>query len=744
MWPFRWRRQDPAKRINDLVLAADSLRDAGNASEAAEAYARILPHIPGNSAIQVQYANMLKDCGRFSEAESAYELARKLRPKDPDVLLQFGHLLKLTGRRAEANRAYLMAYELNPRLDNGRLELLQIGEMTIEESRQRETSDGDHLLDLARFARSIDRLQAELTTLQNKLPDWSALNAFPIECWENLRRSFDIPEAPGLTGHKQPVHIVIDYSVANEAELHAQLVALFVSADMAFSATIIATASQARTLVRYTQADTRLKSASSLHEAMNAVTGLVVLCTNGDRLHPRALNWFRHAFEIAGAEGSSCDSETLRRAGDIDEPISATLRSPADYDSLLEADLIGGTIAVRAEAIAAVISRDPTMSTTEAIRELALDLSRSFRLAHVPLPLVASLQESVMPPDKYRALVARHLTRYHGSDLGIQQRTGHSAVAQVFWPVPDPAQLIVVIIPTRVCGADLSDMILSLREKASQPRRYEVVVVDNGCDDPEGKALLQELQDHKRARVLRMEGPFNWAFLNNRAADVAMGDILVFANDDMRVLSQGWDDVVRSHLARSTVGAVGAKLLYPHGAIQHAGILTGWRGSVIHDGLDVAENDFGPNFRYAVTRRVAAVTGAFLCIRRKDFEMLGGFDTIRYAVSYNDVDLCFRLRSRGYSILWTPDIVLSHHESMTLQSAHGALDRQVKQASERRQIAAQWKEVLELDETVNPHWLSFGRPLRLLRPPSKERILAFIANTGRGVDPYCISPRKGK
>ena len=111
-----------------------------------------------------------------------------------------------------------------------------------------------------------------------------------------------------------------------------------------------------------------------------------------------------------------------------------------------------------------------------------------------------------------------------------------------------------------------------------------------------------------------MDEPFNWSRLNNCAAALSGSELLVFANDDMVMLSDGWDRQLRGLLERPEIGAVGARLIYPDDTVQHAGILLGWPGISVHDGRYEAAVEPGPCRRWQVTRVVAAVTGAFFAI----------------------------------------------------------------------------------------------------------------------------------
>ena len=150
--------------------------------------------------------------------------------------------------------------------------------------------------------------------------------------------------------------------------------------------------------------------------------------------------------------------------------------------------------------------------------------------------------------------------------------------------------------------------------------------------------------------------------MNNRGAQAASGEVLVFLNDDIEPLSADWLNELLAQVQRPEVGVVGAKLLYPSGAIQHAGIALGLMDGTGHPHRGTLGQSFWP--WSLATRNVSAVTGACLAIRRRVFEELGGFDAC-FPVNYNDVDLCLRARRAGYEVLCETSAVLRHLESRT-------------------------------------------------------------------------------
>jgi GT2 family glycosyltransferase len=298
---------------------------------------------------------------------------------------------------------------------------------------------------------------------------------------------------------------------------------------------------------------------------------------------------------------------------------------------------------------------------------------------------------------------------------------------------------VCVIIPTHDNLGDLGDFVESLGAMAHRPDRLGVLLANNG-DVAYGVLLRKRFASLPWVQIEDAPSPFNWSALCNRMAAANDDPLLVFANDDMRMLSAGWDEAVRRLLAEAEVGAVGARLLYDDRTVQHAGILFDWNGSTIHDGLHQPADAAGPAERWSTTHAVSAVTGAFLATRRADFEAVGGFDAGRLAISYGDVDFALRLRAMGLRILWTPQITAIHHESKTRGLDHLDAAKAARDAGERDALRALWPGRLDFEPTLNPFWRQTILPHRLMYWPSTERIWEYLRATTKA-DPWRVTPR---
>jgi GT2 family glycosyltransferase len=200
--------------------------------------------------------------------------------------------------------------------------------------------------------------------------------------------------------------------------------------------------------------------------------------------------------------------------------------------------------------------------------------------------------------------------------------------------------------------------------RASTYRNFEVVLVDNGSTDPRTLRLLARLRERRRCRVVACPEPFNFSRLCNLGASTASGDYLVFLNNDTEVLARDWLEQLLRIGGDPSVGVVGATLLYPDRTIQHAGLFPRADGLWVHPYRGLPGDHAGDGGELRVARCVPAVTAACLLVRRALFGELGGFDE-RFPVTYNDVDLCRRVRERGLSVVVSPEARLFHYEGLS-------------------------------------------------------------------------------
>ncbi|GHB11257.1 glycosyltransferase family 2 protein [Salinicola rhizosphaerae] len=272
---------------------------------------------------------------------------------------------------------------------------------------------------------------------------------------------------------------------------------------------------------------------------------------------------------------------------------------------------------------------------------------------------------------------------------------------RVRWPLPDPAPLVSLLIPTRDQIAMLRPCLEAILDKTRYPR-LEVLILDNGSTCPETLAFLSDIQRDARVRVLRWPHPFNYSAINNFGARQANGEVIGLLNNDVEPLHGDWLEEMVAQAMRPDIGCVGAKLYYPNGTIQHAGVVLGVGGVAGHAHKYFSRHEPGYFTRLHVVQNYSAVTAACLVVRRETFDAVGGLDEENLAVAFNDVDFCLKVDELGLRNLWTPFAELVHHESVS----RGADDTSVKRAraaSEAEYMRRRWRHRLFDDPAYHPN-----------------------------------------
>jgi GT2 family glycosyltransferase/glycosyltransferase involved in cell wall biosynthesis len=246
---------------------------------------------------------------------------------------------------------------------------------------------------------------------------------------------------------------------------------------------------------------------------------------------------------------------------------------------------------------------------------------------------------------------------------------------------PDDGPSVAIIIPTKNNVAVLKACLESL-EKTTY-KNYKVVIVDNESDDIDTLDYLRRTR-HTVLRVASPGGKFSFAAVNNRAVEQVEADYVLFLNNDTEVVTPGWLSQMVGYLGLAGVGAVGARLLFPDGRIQHAGVVHGYYNGMAGPAFKLLPAwDHGYLSYTMVARNYSAVTAACLLTPRELFLSAGGFDERNFAVAYNDVDYCYRLADSGHRLVYCPTAELIHHEGYS----RGFTDNPAEPAEFRRKYA---------------------------------------------------------
>ena len=355
------------------------------------------------------------------------------------------------------------------------------------------------------------------------------------------------------------------------------------------------------------------------------------------------------------------------------------------------------------------------------------------QLWHVPHPAGWARQMDLTASSAARGLALEAALRQPGrlptdSQMALlpQRATAIFPALHLRRPILDRA--VSVIVPTRDHGAMLKTAIDGLRS-ANPGFELDILVVDNGSTEPDTLEILNQLEDGG-ARVLEYGEGFNFSLINNLACEHAQHAQLCFMNNDVAFPWSGVLEELCSRMADPAVGAAGPVMVRASDIVQHGGVVLGpWHGAM-HAFEDRMLGDPGYGELLCAAWEPAAVTGAFLLTRRALFEDLGGFDTTRFAVNFNDVDYCLRLRQAGYRIVLSPHARIRHFESVSRGREKGS-PAGVRLHRELACLRTIWRDVILNDPQYHPLFAPDALPYRSLcvvhRDPAPRRAWGWRA-----------------
>ena len=258
-----------------------------------------------------------------------------------------------------------------------------------------------------------------------------------------------------------------------------------------------------------------------------------------------------------------------------------------------------------------------------------------------------------------------------------------------------------LIIPTRDALDVLKPCIDSILNKTSH-QNYRILIVDNDSQEPETLDYFKSLEQNECVEVLSYPGEFNYSAINNFAVSKSNADYIGLINNDIEVISPDWLTQMLAWASQENVGVVGAKLLFSSGKIQHAGVVIGMGNAAGH--IHRLEDGDAPGYqlRCQATQNMMAVTAACLVTPTALFKQLGGLDEVDFKVAYNDIDYCLRVESLGHEVIWTPEALLYHHESVSrgddMSATH--IDRYMKELAN---FQRRWKSKGFVDKYYSKH-----------------------------------------
>ena len=421
-----------------------------------------------------------------------------------------------------------------------------------------------------------------------------------------------------------------------------------------------------RIKVVYHEKNANIVAASN--SALALATGaFVAFLDHDDRLPQDALYWVAEAINrnpearLLYSDWDGIDENGVRHLGYFKPDFNYELLLAQNYVSQLGVycrELVCGLGGFRKDY-------DGSQDWDLALRAVAA--IRRNQVVHIPRILYhwrqhsssVSKASSEMCAAAGRRAVAEHLQLVGGGS--VETAPGCVGFNRIKFPLPTTLPLVSIIICTRDQLSLLSVALESIRSLSTYPN-YEIVIIDNGSEDRNTILYLKSLALKNGIRVIRDDSPFNYSRLNNAGVAHSKGELVCLLNNDIEVITPDWLEEMVSLAIKPDVGAVGARLWYPDGTLQHGGVIVGFGGVAGHYHLRLPRGKNGDFGRAVLQQELSAVTGACLMVRRGVFEEVGGLEE-KLQVAFNDVDFCLRLRAAGYRNIWTPFAELTHHES---------------------------------------------------------------------------------
>lgn len=399
----------------------------------------------------------------------------------------------------------------------------------------------------------------------------------------------------------------------------------------------------------------------------------LVLCPDGVRLHKAALWMFAKKAEETGADLLYCDE----RQGDL--PV---YKPDFGIDTFVEQNFLGKVLCIKRETWEKLGGLNQNYATDWLYDIIFRIYESGGRIAHIPQILFSSEAvgfEKIKDP----ALLQMHRARLD------------------MLPVED-APLVSILIPNKDHVDVLSRCIDSILAKSTYDA-YEILIIENNSTRQATFDYYRKLESDRRIRTITCVTDWNYSYINNYGVREARGEYLLFLNNDTEVITPDWIEQMLCFAKRDDVGAVGVKLLYPDGTIQHGGVTLGVRGVAGHAFHGAPGDARGYMDRLVTTQDLTAVTAACMMVPAAVFSAVGGFDET-YRVAFNDTDLCMRIRQRGYLIVFDPHVSLYHYESKSRGQDEESPEKLQRFYGESMQFQKQWCKELEMgDPYYNPH-----------------------------------------
>jgi GT2 family glycosyltransferase len=451
--------------------------------------------------------------------------------------------------------------------------------------------------------------------------------------------------------------------------------------------------------------------AAASNRALDLATGaFVAFLDNDDELAPHAL------YQAAKLLNNYPDADVLYSDEDkmdmTGRRYDVFLKPDWSPDLMLSCNYLCHLTVLRTSCVREIGGFRPALDGSQDYDLLLRVIERTKKIHHIPKVLYhwracPGSTASAPAAKMYAHLAARKALQEHLDRCGVAAKVTEGCGLgrwRIRYRIQDDPR-VCIIVPS---GGKVDLLAQNIKAVVGNTdyRNFEFLIIDNSTGEQVQSYFSTIAKLWPRSRYLDCRGlPFNFSAFNNQAVRLVQAPLLLFLNDDTIPINSGWLEAMLEHAQRPEVCAVGCKLLYANGTIQHAGVVMGLSQNCDHvfKNMPGDPSNFGYFDLANMIRNVSAVTGACLMTRRDVFWEVGGFDEVQLPTAIQDIDLCLKMRARGYLVIYTPHARLFHLESQSKREAEN-----FPESSEVSYMKLRWADVIAHDPYYHPNLTRTG------------------------------------
>lgn len=295
--------------------------------------------------------------------------------------------------------------------------------------------------------------------------------------------------------------------------------------------------------------------------------------------------------------------------------------------------------------------------------------------------------------------ILKHLER-QGIKGALVEDSKIMGLYKITYPVIGKPKISIIIL-NKNHKRDLKRCINSIKKQTTYDN-YEIIIVENNSTQKNIFKYYDKIKSDKIKIETFNIDKFNYSKLNNYGVSKASGEFYVFLNNDIKIITKNWLEIIIGNCQRKDIGIIGAKLIYKNKRIQHAGVVLNLTGTAGHVNWNEKSNKPGYFGRIMIQQNVSSVTGALLGISKETFEQINGFDE-EFPMAYNDVDLCLKVLETGKLVTYNPYIEAYHLESQS-RGYDNTIEKAERLSEDERRIKEKWKKYFsKTDKYYSPN-----------------------------------------